>query len=251
MALMPPETVPAPQPRGIRYGLFTVANGPLELAVHGRGGGVQYEPVSCGQAHTYPIECDDSPPEMVFDPGTGTVAFEPFLVYGSLTCGSAGKTQADLRAEVTRNLTSGEQTQAETAMAALLTAGATGLGAATLVVDAVSQLEQWIHGTADYGHVATLHASVGVAAWAADAGLVVQDGPVKRTPFGSVWSFGGGYPDDIIWVSGQPTVWRSPDIDVPPLDQVLDRATNQYSIVASREYVVGYDCAAASVTLGA
>ncbi len=253
MALMPPYDVPAPQPRGLRYGLFTAANGPLALPDHGRGGGVQYVPETCGHAHVYPVDCpDDSPAELkVFDPGSDTVVLEPFVVYGSLNCGSAGVSQEDLVRRVTSNLLSGEQTQAEAALADELAAGSAGLGTATDIVDAVSRLEQWLYGAtgADYGYVGYIHASPDVAAYAGEAYLIEDQGPVKRTPLNTIWSIGGGYPEGTLFISGQVTVWRSQNILIPPLDQVFDRETNQYNILAEREYVVGYDCFANSIEL--
>jgi len=253
MALVPADNVPAPQPRGLRYGLFTVANGPLPLPAHGAGGGVIYQPESCGHAHSYPVDCpDESPtPEKIFDSMPDPVTAEPFVVYGSLQCGSAGKTQAELEAAVRRNLASGEQAQAEAELAVILDAGAAGLGAAVDIVDAVSRLEQWLYGieSADYGHIGYLHASPEVAAYAGEASLIVDQGAVKRTPYGTLWSIGGGYPEGTLYISGQVTVWRSSDVFVPELDQTLDRSTNQYYIVAEREYAVAYDCVANSITL--
>lgn len=245
---MPLEPVPAPQPRGLRYGLLTVANGPLELPEPGRISGVSYDPVSCGRAHTWP-HVEESPGEKVFDARPDTVEAHSFTVYGSLNTGSLGTSQTDLRAELLRNLASGEQTQVEAELAAQLATDGIALGQAASVLEAVSHLEQWVYGTNDYGHVAYLHASPGVAALAADAGLVVQDGPLKRTPFGTLWSIGGGYHPGLMWVTGQVTVWRSSEPFVPPLDQVLNRTTNQYNLIAEREYAVAWDCAAAGVSV--
>ncbi len=62
---------------------------------------------------------------------------------------------------------------------------------------------------------------------------------------GTVWAFGGGYPDDgTIYISGQPTVWRSSDVFVAPASGAFDRLTNQYNMIAEREYAVAYDCLA-------
>lgn len=249
MALTPAMRVAAPQPRGLRYGLFTAANGPLELAIHARAGGVAYVPDSCGRARRWPIENPPDGPAKVFDTAPAVIEAEPVIVYGSLTTGSAGYSSQELIDRVTRNLESGEQTQAEAELAERLAAADTALGAATNTVDAVSTLEQWLYGTSGYGHVGYLHASPDVAAYAADAGLVVQNGPLKVTPYGSIWSIGGGYPAGTVYATGQVTVWRASDIAVTPPDQVLDRSTNQYHLIAEREYALAWDCLAASVTL--
>ena len=93
-----------------------------------------------------------------------------------------------------------------------------------------------------------------VAAYAAAEYLVIDDGPVKRTPYGSIWVFGGGYPGTgdggaappvggaWIFVTGQTTVWRSPDVFVYPTDQTMDRATNQRRLLAERSYAIGFEC---------
>jgi hypothetical protein len=244
--------VPSPEPRAVRYGLLAAANGPLDLPPHGAGGGVSYEPVSCGVAHTFPVECDTTPPEKVFDPGDDWVDAAPFLVYASLACGSAGHTPAELEGKVRRRLAAGEQTQAEAALAdviaadpalAVLTSADDGS-----IVAAVAELEQWLYER--YGYVGYLHAPPRAAAYAMDHGLLLRDGPVWRTAMGSVWVFGGGYPDDgLIHITGQVTVWRSPDVQVPPAGQVFNRTTNQYALLAEREYAVAYDCLAAQVPL--
>src|ERR1041384_8602250 len=55
MATLAPRTGPVyvaqPAVGNIRYGLFTAANGPFDLPVHGAVGGVQYLQEHCGQAH--------------------------------------------------------------------------------------------------------------------------------------------------------------------------------------------------------
>lgn len=250
MAIVPASLVPPPEPRAIRYGLLTAANGPLDLPANGAGGGIAYDPVSCGVAHSYPVDCDDTPPEKTFDPGDTLVEAEPFAVYASLTCGSAGYTGAELETKVRRRLEAGEQSAVESALADILAANATVLASAddTSVVAAVAELEQWLYER--YGHVGFLHAPVRAAAYAMDAGLLVRDGPLWRTAMGTVWVFGGGYPDDdTLYISGQPTVWRSPDVQVPPAAQTLNRTTNQYYLLAERVYAVAYDCVAASVPL--
>lgn len=254
MAITPHVPVPAPEPRGLRYGLFTAVPGPLSLPEHGEGGGVTYEPVSCGQAYWYATPChvdirlaktldeyDDADP--------GQVEAEPFVVYASLVCGPVGNTPATLEARVRRRLANGEQTVAEFALWNLIMAGDTPLTSAlsTDPVAVVAELEQWLYGTAAYGNVGYLHAPSRFASYATEAGLVIADGPLLRTRMGTVWVFGGGYTDDgTVAITGNVAVWRSDDVFVTPPHQVMDRTTNQVSIVAEREYAVAYDCLAAS-----
>jgi hypothetical protein len=252
VALTPVSVVSAPEPRGLRYGLFTAANGPLELPEHARSGGLVYEPVSCGHSHVYPVACAAgvTPPSKVFDPADPFITADPFIVYASYVCGTVGHTPSELEAKVRRRLLNGEQTSAEAEMAAILAAGAVDLGGPdpTSIVATVAELEQWLYGIGGmaYGNVGVLHAPARYSAYASVYGLVVQDGPLQRTRLGTVWSFGGGYPDDgTIYISGQVTLWRSSDVFVSPVATYLP-PLNQYRLIAEREYVVAYDCVAAS-----
>jgi hypothetical protein len=262
MVIAPPVVVPAPEPRGRRYGLLTAANGPLVLPPHGKAGGIIYEPVSCGFARQYPTLCHTEIQigPKTFDGEDDRITRESFVVYATIACGSAGNTDPTLETRVQRRLANGEQTVAEAGMAAILAAGVIADGTALIVPgptlpDVVGELEQWLYGSdalpapadAQYGNVGYLHASPRIAAHAMDTDLLVQDGPFLRTRMGTIWVIGGGYPDNgTIYISGNITVWRSPDVFVSPPRQLLNLETNQYHLVAEREYVVSYDCVVAS-----
>jgi hypothetical protein len=253
MAITPPLIVPAPEPRGLRYGLFAVANGPVKLMPHGAAGGLTYDPVSCGEAHWYDTPCHgDIRYGKIFDENNGWITADPFLAYASLRCGSAGTNPAELEAKVMRRLANGEQTIAEFGLATALAAGAIPLitPVTASITAMVAELEQWLYGiaTANYGNVGYLHAPPRFAAYAADADLLIQDGPLLRTRMGTIWIFGGGYPDDgRMYISGQVTVWRSDDVFVSPATSALNLMKNEYRMLAEREYAVAYDCVAASV----
>ena len=47
-----------------------------------------------------------------------------------------------------------------------------------------------------------------------------------------------------VYITGQTTVWRTPDSEVmiSPLEGALNRTTNQFRMLAEREYVVTYEC---------
>lgn len=276
MTLIPREHVPAPAPGELRYGLFAVAPPSDTLSSHGAGGGVVYLPDFCGPARPYAVDC---PPgeEKDFDLDDGETQGLPFAVIASLLCGSVGFSTDEWNAKIRGRLTAGEQGAAEMALWTGRTeAGGDPLdidafntfGAATAltpgddssIVSVVAELENFAYLTADYGYRAVIHAPVSVSPYAADHGLVVDDGGVKRTPFGSRWVFGGGYPGTAedtndgdtagtvpaggtaIYVTGQVSVWRTPDVFVAPRDQLLDRATNQQYMLAERGYAVTYDC---------
>jgi hypothetical protein len=272
MGVIPGPVVPGPEGLRRRYGLLTAASGPIDLpSPHGRGGGVRYVPVTCGLAHPYPIGCYDGlveSPTKTGDDENVLVEAAPFMVLASIECGSLGYTGAEFEAKVRRRLINGEQGAVELALWTGLDPAGNGLDISSLagtaeditVIDAdtavevVSALEDYAYRDQGYGYVAYIHAPVLVAAYAAEAGLVIQDGPLMRTPYGSIWIFGGGYPGTgeagaeapaggaYMHVTGQVTYWRSADDHVYPADQTMNRSTNQRLLVAEREFAVGFDC---------
>lgn len=254
MAFTPEVQVVAPEPRGLRYGLLQAANGPYDLPLHGAAGGITYDPVSCGNAHTYPSVCHGGIHlGKEFDPGDDWIIGDPFTIYSSIVCGSVGSTEDTLKAKVLRRINNGEQTQIEAHLAANLAAAATPIVATDplTLAGVVGELEQWLYGNGgiDYGNVGYIHAPVRMASYASDESLIVVDGAVMRTHMGSIWVFGGGYPDDgTIYISGQVTVWCSPDIQVTPADQGLDKITNEFKMLAERDCAVAFDCVAASIS---
>jgi hypothetical protein len=191
-----------------------------------------------------------------------------FAVVASEECGSLGYTAPEFEAKVRRRLANGEQGAAELALWTGLDPDGNSLNIPHLaettdtvtiadplsIVHVVAGIEDWAYREQGYGYVAYIHAPVAVAAHAADAGLVVDDGPLKRTPYGSIWIFGGGYPGTgaagidppaggtYIHVTGQVQVWRSPEEHVYPANQTMDRTTNQRLLMAEREYAIGFDC---------
>lgn len=256
-ALLPPQVIEAPQPRALRYGLLAAANGPLDPpAPHGLAGGVTYKPDGCGVAHLYnTTTCPPDNPAKTYDPEIGNLTRPSFIAYASLICGAAGRTPTQLEDRVRGRLADGEQTVAEQGFATILAAGATPLVAPvpTSFLSVIGELEQWLYGAtpagAGYGYQGYLHVPYRYAAEAAFNQLVVKDGPLLRTPDGTIWVFGGGYPDDgTCYITGQVTVWRSADIFISPAASVLNRTTNQYRLLAEREYAASYDCVAASAT---
>lgn len=250
MALTPAQVVPAPEPRGQRYGLFIAANGPIDLTGNTLGSGLTYEPVSCGVAHTYPIECDDTPPEKSFDEAEDYITADPFVVYGSFTCGAVGNDVASVAAKALRRLANGEQAQVEAQLGTLLAADSQPVspGDPGDLAYVVSELEEWLYGVQLYGHAGVIHAPILAAAHAHAAGLVVESKQVQgllTTRMGTAWSF-GNYPDNgTVYISGAVTVWRATEPYFPPNEQTFDRTANQWYGLAEREYAVAWDCLAA------
>ena len=272
MALIPGPLVPAPEPVRRRPGLFDAVPGPLDLPTHGRGGGVRYVPVTCGPVHSLRIGCYDGlvePPEdgKPTDPAEGEVATGVFLALTAMECGPVGYTAEEDAARIRRRLEAGEQTAVEAAFWSGLDVNGDSLDIRSLaddpdeitvadeldIIEVVAALEDYAYRDQGYGYVAYLHAPVAVAAHAGAANLVIhdRDGRSARTPFGSIWVFGGGYQGTgdglpsggaFIHITGQISAWRAPDPQVFPVDQVMNRTTNQRLLLAEREWAVSYDC---------
>ncbi len=255
MALIPAPIVAAPQPQRSRYGLFTAASGPLELPAHGEGGGVRYVPDTCGQAYAYGVTCygaEDPAPVKPSDPDNDEVDTGVFAVLATLLCSAVGYSLEEYRAKVRRRLEGTEQGAVETAFWTGLDLEGNSLDIRSLssiattvdvddpglITDVLGALERYAYTDQQYGYQAYIHAPVEVAAFAAEAGLVMPDGNRKVTPAGSVWVF-GAYPSGSVIVTGQTTVWRAPEIQVY---DAFETATNERLLVAERTYAVSSDC---------
>jgi len=256
VAIIPGMTVPPPEALRRRYGLFDAASGPLDLSPHGEGGGIRYTPLTCGAAYPYGVTCyqgEVAAPAKPLDQDTAEVDSGVFVVLSTINCGAVGYTRAEYSAQVRRRLEGSEQAAAEMALWTGLDLAGNSLGTLSLdgeassipadydpdlITDVVGALERYAYTTQGYGSVAYIHAPVEVAAFAAEAGLVVADGNRKVTPLGSVWAF-GAYPSGEIIVTGQTTVWRSAEVQV--IDS-FDTASNELLLVAERAYAVTFDC---------
>lgn len=273
MALIPGPLINGPEPVGKRRGLLSAASGPIDMETHARGGGYRYVPVTCGEAHTYAVDCSAGQvlhPEKEGDPDNALVDTGAFVVYASIECGAIGYSEREFRDKVERRLSNGEQGAAEYALWTGLSGDGGSLGIPNLADDStdisvagdedfaavVGALEDWAYRQQGYGNVAYIHAPVRLAAWAAANYLIEKDGNQLKTPFGSIWVFGGGYPGTgaagaeppaggtYLHITGQTTVWRSADIFTYPVNQTLDRTNNQRFLLSEREYAIGFDCIA-------
>jgi hypothetical protein len=255
MALIPGQLIAPPEPLRRRYGLFDAASGPIDLPAHGEGGGVRFVPVSCGGAVALGVNCYEpgEAPTKPLDGADPEVSTGVFVVLATLECAQVGQTEAEMRATVLRRLEGAEQPTVEAAfwsgedfqgnsldILSLDTEAepVTSNYDPALITDVVGALERHAYTDNQYGGVAYLHAPIEVAAFAAEAGLIVQDGPRKLTPLGSVWSF-GAYPLGEVVVTGQTAVWRAPEIQVY---NAFENATNLRLLVAERAYSVAFEC---------
>lgn len=247
MPITPAPSVTAPEPYGRRYGLLTAAAGPLDLPAGRLGGGVTYEPVSCGVAHAVALDCvnPEDPETKTFDAGDEWTEAAPFVAYATIQCGSVGA--RDIETRVQRRLVNGEQGAVERFLGAQLTAAATTVvpPVSTEMHSVVGALEHWLYSDQGYPSVGFIHAPVRLASYLADGVPLTPDsGGRLRTRMGTVVVF-GDYPDDGgMFVTGHVTLWRAPDIHTPPRPQVLNRTNNNLYMLAEREWAVAWDCVA-------
>lgn len=260
MAMIPGMVVPAPARQRRRYGLFDAASGPLDLPDHGEGGGVRFVP-DCGRSLAYGVTCYETLGDAPVKPKDGDAAeieTGVFVALATLNCGAVGYTMPELQAKVRRRLEGAEQAAVEEALWTGLDFQGNPLGILNLVeeaeaislpgledlliTDVVGALERYAYTEQQYGGVAYIHAPIEVAAHAAEAELIIADGNRKVTPMGSVWVF-GAYPSGDIIITGQTTVWRSPEIQVY---SSFENATNEVILVAERAYSVAFECFAGS-----
>lgn len=268
MAIIPGQLVQAPVPIRRRYGLLTAAAGPVDLPERGNGGGIRYVPMTCGIARPYGVNCyggEVAAPAKTLDSVADPVEAGPFVALATVACNAVGWSEAEYQQMARTRLASGEQGAVEEAFWTGLDFEGNALEIAALseapetvtihddldMIHIVAALEDFAYREQGYGHVAYIHAPVIANAYAAEANLIIQDGNLQRTPYGSVWVFGGGYPGTgvdgaappaggtYLHITGQTTVWRSPEESVY---SAFDTETNQRMVVAERAFAVAFDC---------
>jgi hypothetical protein len=269
-----PILLPAdPNPNQQRYGLFNAANGPLDLPVHARNGGLQYTTNVCTLPGGYAVNCTPGGVAKTFTDGLSTITGNPFVVIAETLCGTIGYSEAEWNQFAFQKLQAGEQAIVELifsggtfgAAPSLTnnTPNATLLTAATSTAQAIGRLEGWLYGL--YGPAGIIHIPITDASYVLIDGVVYKDGGVWRTKNGTAVSFGnyanlgvaGAAPaagHSFWYITGQMSIWRTPDSEVfiSPWDRSITLTTNQLRMYAEREYVVAYDCrvAAVDITLG-
>lgn len=283
VATIPAVPVAKPTPSmPLRYGLLQAAVGPLDLPVHGRNGGVHYETALCGEGFGYEIECvddQDSKAAAFTENGLTSVSGLPFIVFATMQCGSAGYTFDEQRAFIMERLKGVEQSVVEEVFSTSTFGQFPGLtaadgiitvtGAGDTLANVLGELERarycgFTGNLTQYGPPGYLHVAIPVFNQLKMDHLIEFDGTRWRTAIGTVVSTGcyanndpaGAAPaDGVFWmyITGQTTIWRTPDsaVQVAPIEGSLDRVTNQFLMLAEREYVVTYECGgfAKAVTL--
>ena len=108
-----------------------------------------------------------------------------------------------------------------------------------------------------------IHAPRWVYSHAANAGLIVRDRNILRTPADTMWAFGTGYDsytgpagtgetaadgESWLFMTSPVSQWRSDTQVLPTVrDAALDRSTNDVEMLAERTYVLAYECDAIAV----
>lgn len=256
-----PVYVPNPVARTLRYGLFTVANGPLDMPAHGADGGVTYLGASCGEALGYEINCIDSLVEKgpFIEPLDNAVG-APFSVTAGFECGPVGISQAERDALTLAKFEALEQAAVEKIFSegtfgiepslANNTPAASDVGPAASLVEAVSQLEENFYDT--YGFPGTIHVPHVASAFLHASQAVYLEGGIWRTMAGSMVSVGNysglspagadpGANQTWVYITPPVTIWRDNDVFITPIEGALDRSTNEVTMYAEREYVLTHD----------
>ena len=171
--------------------------------------------------------------------------FAHFTSWAADNCALTRPSQVEVqkRAQQTHRLQ--EPNAVETAFAARILADAGTPGTVADIVAAVSRLEAEFAVTNTLG---LIHASAELAAYAAQAQLLVRSGSVLRTPLGHQWVFGGGYVEGLgtTLVATSPVFgWREP---VRPRDAIREEWNRFYAIV-ERSLVLGFEAPIGAVTI--
>lgn len=257
-----------PPPAPMRpYGLFDVALGPMPFpAEEAVGGGIQYIPDTCSDAvYLYDMTCPPVSGSKTFDALDTAISGGPFAVITSFLCGSVGITEAEVRQRLLLRMQLHEQraverrvwqgqtlAQGQGAITGLFR-GATSLGTADCATEAVSLLEQALASNGIVGGL--IHARPRMAAYLEQAHQI-QYATQRRlqTCLGTQYVFGQGYDgsgpageaadadSEWMYASGRVLVWQDSEIQVPSLDQVFRRSSNERIAVAERVYLALVEC---------
>ena len=273
-SLTGPVYVPAPNPVVPRYGLFRVATGPLDLPMHARIGGLQYEIAVCDLPNCYEVQCQDDLQEKDITNGPTIQEGLPFVVYSAINCSPVGLAnwgEERVRGWLFDQLRAGEQATVERTFSLSgcgMSPGLTGgpgvvtLPPTTDVTRGIAALEGWLYSR--YGLPGVIHVPASAASFVCNWLLTKDPRGIWRTNMETAVSFGdyagigptGQAPTDTttwLYITGQIAIWRTPDNELfkPPMGQIINRSTNVMTIIMEREYVVSYDCyvAAVEVTL--
>jgi hypothetical protein len=250
--------VTAPPAIPYRFGVFSVVEprtAQLEgvtVDEHWRLG-VQWVSEACALAEVTFGNCIE--PEvagLISDRTCAEFQYDPFTVYAFNTDAIPGHTLSQHEANAIARLTNGEQRAVESVLWQKLLA-------ADPVPTDLTMFPAWIglgwieqQLAEQYGSMGVIHMNR-YAATALSLHLRIEGG-VMRTLLGTPVIVGGGYdptPNPIVdtavvFGSGPVAMWRG---DIDTRENAVDKALNDVSIVAQRDYVLGWDCVAVSAEI--
>lgn len=253
-----------------RYGLFNVvqAMGTMVEGVpmprHAGQSGLEYETAVCDLPTCFETDCITTLGTKPVGESSSTITGDPFVVLTSISCGSVGMTDELLQERLRERAMAGEQATVERTFSdglcginpslANSTPPSVALAASANVVEAVSILETQLY--SQYGLPGVLHIPAAASAYMISAHQMEKDAAgIWRTPMGTYVSIGNYSGNSVagappaagtvnIYITGQVSVWRTPEADVfyTPLRGALNRTTNQVNGFREREYIVSYEC---------
>jgi len=250
--------VTAPPAVPYRYGLFSVVE-PRTAAIEGVSIdehwrlGVEWQSQSCGEIKETTGVCIDDDVEDLDPDGQlcSVLKYDPFTLYAFNDDAVPGHTLAEHEANAITRLTKGEQYGAERHLwtAMLSEAGAPSDASAYPIHVGLGVAEQSISEV--YEAQGVLHMNR-LTAMACAPFLKVEGGRML-TALGTPVVVGGGYSPlgpisevGTIIATGPLVMYRG---DIDTRENAVNRAINSVSIVAQRDYVIGWDCSALAVTV--
>jgi len=250
--------VTAPPAVPYRFGLFSVVE-PRTAAIEGVTIdehwrlGVQWQSQSCGDIKETTGPCiDDEVADLTADGQLCSVLqYDPFTLYAYNDDAVPGHTLAEHEANAITRLTKGEQFGAERHLwSAMVTAAGAATDATAYPIHiGLGYAEQAI--SSSYEAQGVLHMSRLTAMACAD--FLRMEGGRMLTALGTPVVIGGGYnvPESVtdtgtIIATGPLVMYRG---DIDTRENAVDKAINSVSIVAQRDYVIGWDCVAQAISV--
>jgi hypothetical protein len=251
--------VSAPPAVPYRYGLFSVVE-PRTAAIEGVAIdehwrlGVRWQSQSCGEIKETTGPCIDPEIPALTPDGQlcSILEYDPFTLYAYNDDAIPGYTLAEHEANAITRLTKGEQFGAERHLWAAITtaAGAATDATAHPIYVGLGVAEQAISET--YEAQGVLHMDR-LTAMACAPYLKVEGGRML-TALGTPVVIGAGYREEAVSPSATGTILATGPLvmyrgDIDTRENATNRAINTVSIIAQRDYVIGWDCSALAVSV--
>lgn len=240
------QLVEAPVTTPLPFGLFSVAEPRLPVDEHWRSG-VQWLTQACAPTGTTTGPCIDlTPPILTAGQLCSILKYDPFTVYSYNTDEIIGFTLAEHLEQTKQRLINGEQYGAESYLWTAIAATAVITDLSWSALDVALGYVEYELAQAYFGQ-GVIHMNR-ITAIALGQHLRVAGGRLT-TLLGTPVIAGGGYDSanvspstgGHIYGTGPVVLYRG---DIDTRETAVDKSTNQASIIAQRDYVVGWDCSA-------